>query len=252
MSAVDAHPFGAVSQHAFDGTLPALTTDPVTDEAVTRIVAGPTRRAAPVRPQPRARALPTATDDAPTDPAGVGATGPFVAVSIVPPRPRSKMRLVSVVALGCVVALAGVYLAVKVSDEGAHTASAPPITAPPITAPPSAPRPAPVAPQTPTAPGGTSERLKIDEVAQLDAGSTADAAAPPLALGTVSILAVPWGTVSVDGQPPRDSGAIFHLPAGRHRVRAVIQSRYVVTRTVTIHVGANPNVRLDAPVDYAM
>ncbi len=247
VTAVDAQPFRAFDAHVFDATLAANPTDHVSDDAVTRVLAGPTRRDALAVPMPRAQA-PTVAPDAGTrtESAGDGATGPFVAVSVVPSRPRSKRLVASVAAVSIAVVLAGVYIAAGLSDSGAHATAAPPIVSAPGPS-----RPAPAAPSAPSL--VMPDRARGDALGLLDAGATTDAsAAQPAAMGSVRIIAEPWGTISVDGAPPRDSGATLLLPVGRHRIRAVIQSRVIVTRTVTVRAGTNPTVRMEPPADYAM
>jgi serine/threonine-protein kinase len=65
-------------------------------------------------------------------------------------------------------------------------------------------------------------------------------AVPPRASGDgiLSVNAIPWGTVSVNGHPLGDTPQEMRLPAGRHRVRIERKGHRTVEELVTVRAGA--------------
>jgi serine/threonine-protein kinase len=56
--------------------------------------------------------------------------------------------------------------------------------------------------------------------------------------GILSVNAIPWGTVSVNGHAVGDTPQEMRLPAGRHRVRIERTGRRTVEEVVTVRAGA--------------
>jgi serine/threonine-protein kinase len=65
-------------------------------------------------------------------------------------------------------------------------------------------------------------------------------AVPPRASGegVLSVNAIPWGTVSVNGHAIGDTPQEMRLPAGRHRIRIERKGRHTVDELVTVRAGA--------------
>lgn len=207
---------------ALDATLPAR---PV-ERSVATSPGRPTRELR-VRSHEIASTLATADTTPPPEP-----TGPFVAVSVVPPRRRSRTLLVSSIAGGCVVAVVSALLGARISSSTPHAATAVPTLPPGMT-------------YTLSASGAPTLTIGRDAFARAgDAGR----AAPPVGFGRVTVVAVPWGDISVDGDRSNFSPRTFLLPVGQHRASAMIRGRYIVSREFEIHEGENPNVTLGAPV----
>jgi hypothetical protein len=154
-----------------------------------------------------------------------------------------------IVALVSVVAVGSAFLGAALNGRATRAAAAPPTVAP-----------SPPIPAQPTAPAGTVAaadnagalvaRHHLVEATAVDAGTATDAAAAsdrPVPMASVQVVAVPWGTVSIDGRPPVQERAVFRVPAGRHRIRAVCMGNAVVARTVNLHAGSNANELLIAP-----
>lgn len=72
----------------------------------------------------------------------------------------------------------------------------------------------------------------------------APAPAPPR-VATVTIVAVPWGTITVDGKTPRENRGTWHIAPGPHRI-AVTRGGFTYARTVTARAGANPLVQMSS------
>lgn len=62
---------------------------------------------------------------------------------------------------------------------------------------------------------------------------------------SLTVVAIPWGTITVDGKSPRENRGTWRLAPGAHRI-AVTRGGFTYARTVTAHAGANPVVPMSS------
>ena len=173
------------------------------------------------------------------------------------PRPRRRAALLAgaaglALAGGAAIAVA---LARPGTGAGSRAATSPAPSAP---AAPAAPAAGPLPPAAPAAPPPepfvrAAAQPLPDELP--DGGADAGAAdAPPVQAahglnalplpprasgdGILSVNAIPWGTVSVNGHAVGDTPQEMRLPAGRHRVRIERKGQRSIDELVTVRAGA--------------
>ncbi len=61
----------------------------------------------------------------------------------------------------------------------------------------------------------------------------------------ITVVAVPWGTITVDGKSPRENRGTWRLAPGPHRI-TVTRGGFSYARTVTARAGANPIVQMSS------
>jgi hypothetical protein len=176
--------------------------------------------------------------------------------ALAPAAPRRKRRSPLLAAAAAVAAAGAAAIAVRqalsapaavTAGAGAAVTSPAPAPAPPPAAPPAAevvPVVAaahPLPDQLPGAGGeeaaddGAAGRRPIEAVHGLNALPV-----PPRASGDgiLSVNAIPWGTVKVDGHAVGDTPQEMRLPAGRHRIRIERKGHRTVDEVVTVRAGA--------------
>ncbi|HEX9243099.1 MAG TPA: serine/threonine-protein kinase [Anaeromyxobacter sp.] len=182
--------------------------------------------------------------------AGEG-TEPPTRTALGPPAPRRRRAAALVAGMAAALAVAGA-LAVAVTK-----ATSVPAPAPRVAPPGPAVAAAPAAPQLPAPPVTQAARPLPDELPGVTDEDTGDRepstrrpvhavhglnaiAVPPRASGDgiLSVNAIPWGTVSVNGHAVGDTPQEMRLPAGRHRVRIERMGHRTVDELVTVRAGA--------------
>jgi len=208
-----------------------------------------TQASEPTRVRPAAHAAEPEAAWAPE-----GAREPPTRTAVAPPGPsRRRAARLGVAALG--LAIAG---AIAISRGLAPSAAPASPAAPPAAAPASGPAPAPAAPEATAAPAPeavvhVAAHPLPDQLPDGGADAGAAAAGPVEAVhglnalavparasgdGILSVNAMPWGTVSVNGHAVGDTPQEMRLPAGRHRVRIDRKGQRAVDEVVTVRAGA--------------
>jgi serine/threonine protein kinase len=210
-------------------------TEPTPHTTDTTLPAGPTARGA--------RTL-TAGPQEPLEPTLASTPVPVaVAVPRLPEPPAAAPRSPRwpLALAGVVFAAAGVVLAVAVTvaRRPVETRPAASVAAPR----PEAPTPTPGATPTPAAPPPVAPAALPDAAA-----TVADAAAPeaPAEEGhaTLSVVAIPWGQITVNGRTEENRGT-FRLRPGRYRVEAEQPGIARKRRTVRLRAGDTETLRIN-------
>jgi serine/threonine protein kinase len=164
-------------------------------------------------------------------------TGPIVAAVATAAHPRPRGRRGVTLALA---AAAAACLALSLSLAPTHGAPAPDtrariaLAAAPVTRIESLPEAPRVAAPAPPAP-----------LARVVAAPAAAPAPTAPRFATLTVVAVPWGTITVDGKTPRENRGTWRLVPGPHRV-AVTRGGFTYARTVAARAGANPIVQMSS------
>jgi serine/threonine-protein kinase len=193
-------------------------------------------------------AEPVAGERMPEEDAREGATRTVAASP--PRRPRSRRRIAAGIAIaaGAAAAVVGSVAARRVATTASPSAATSTTATPPPT-PTATPPPPPTAspPPTPTASptashGARETRPPVPNPARpLEATPELNALRlPPRASGQgiLSVNAVPWGIVRVNGFAVGETPQEMRLPAGRHRVRIERSGQRAVEEVVAVKAGA--------------
>jgi len=228
MRAFDPAPAPTPATGGTDTTLPAPTPPPAASTAP----GAPTLTAPPApAPPPRAEAAPPSLAVTPA-PVALPARSPASSAA-----PRWPLALAGV-ALAAAVVVLGV--AVKLARQPDVPRPPAMIVAPPPAATPS-PAPPPPLPAAPSIAPPTP--LVVPDAATPDAGA-APAEADEAAHATLSVVAIPWGRITVDGRAADNRGT-FRLRPGRYRVLVEQPDVSRRVRTVRLRAGETENLRVN-------